>query len=222
LINVSGSTTINANSGNKFTVYINGTPTNWSSATSNNWNIMSWSTVTGFSADAFAVNTASFGVPAAGNWAFSNTGGYLNLAYTAATTADWNGGTGVWSTGFSATPTDGYGVTYYGAGGTSTNNIAAASLGSLASITFNGSAGAYTLNANSGSSGYDASSRLTVTGGIANDSTADQTINLALDLTGAVSATSGNITLGGSIANNSGITLVGDKNITLNEPFQVV
>jgi autotransporter-associated beta strand protein len=217
LINVSGSTTINANSGNKFTVYISGTPTNWSSATSNNWNIMSWSTVTGFSADAFAVNTASFGVPAAGNWAFSNTGGYLNLAYTAATTADWNGGSGNWSTGFGATPTDGYGVTYYGAGGTSTNNIAAASLSSLASITFNGSAGAYTLNANSGSSGYDASSRLTVTGGIANDSTADQTINLALDLTGAVSATSGNITLGGSIANNSGITLVGDKNIALNE-----
>ncbi|NDG71091.1 MAG: hypothetical protein EBY32_07245, partial [Proteobacteria bacterium] len=217
LINVSGSTTINANSGNKFTVYINGTPTNWSSATSNNWNIMSWSTVTGFSADAFAVNTASFGVPAAGTWAFSNTGGYLNLAYTAATTADWNGGSGNWSSGFGATPTDGYGVTYYGAGGTSTNNIAAASLSSLASITFNGSAGAYTLNANSGSSGYDASSRLTVTGGIANDSTADQTINLALDLTGAVSATSGNITLGGSIANNSGFTLVGNKNITIND-----
>ena len=216
-INVSGNTTITANSGNKFTVYINGTPTNWSSSTSGSWNIIDWGSVTGFDADAFAVNTASFGVPAAGTWAFSNTGGYLNLAYTAATTADWNGGTGVWSTGFSATPTNGYGVTYYGAGGTSANDIAAASLGSLASITFNGTAGAYTLNANSGSSGYDGSSRLTVTGGIANDSTADQTINLALDLTGAVSATGGNITLGGSIANSSGITLVGNKNITINE-----
>jgi hypothetical protein len=166
LITVGGGTgaaTISATSGNKFTIYISGNPTGWDTNTAYDWNIIDWGTVTGFDANAFAVDTTGFtGTAPVGTWTFSNTAGYLNLAYTVATDPIWSGASGNWTTGFSPALTTGNkSITFAGAaGGTATNDIASGTVGSVASITFNSTAGAYTLAANTGSAGYDTASAL--------------------------------------------------------------
>jgi fibronectin-binding autotransporter adhesin len=97
-----------------------------------------------------------------------------------------------------------------------TNNIASGSLTSVGSITFSGN-GAYTLQANSGSSGFDAASALQLNGNIINNSAATQTINLALtsNSTRVYDAAVGNITIGNAIIGTGGLTKNGTGTLTL-------
>ncbi|NDC10545.1 MAG: hypothetical protein EBZ75_14640, partial [Oxalobacteraceae bacterium] len=164
LLSVTNALTINATSGNKFTVAITGSPTGWAPSTSQTWNIMNYgSLANAFDASVFDYTTSLVG---AGTWSFTNnsTSKFIGLTYTVSSTSIWTGGAGNWSSGFSTTPVNANALVFSGAGGTATNNIASGSLTSLTTITINSTAGSYTLAANSGSSGFDASTPLTITG----------------------------------------------------------
>jgi autotransporter-associated beta strand protein len=218
-----GLLTVNSTSGSTFTIAItsSGAPSNWNYQTSNqSWDIITYGSVSGFDGTKFSINATAFGGTlggAASTWALVNTGSALRLTYTFIGDATWAGGAADWSTGFSPAITNGANATFTGGGGTITNNIASATLGSLGALTFNSTAGAYTLNADSGSSGYDAASAFTLGGNIVNNSTATQTINLALtsSATRVYDAASGNLVIGGAIAGNGGLTKNGSNKLTL-------
>jgi autotransporter-associated beta strand protein len=75
-------------------------------------------------------------------------------------------------------------------------------------LTFNNTAGAFVLNGNA----------INLGGGITNNSSSLQTINLALNLTGnrTINAASGNITVNGVISGSGGIEMAGNNTLTLN------
>ena len=208
----SGTATISATPGSKFTIYVTSTgiPTGWSPGSSGNWDIIDWGTVTGFDSNAFAIDTSGFGGVLSGTWSVSNTGGFLNLAYAGVAVPTWNGGTGNWSAGFTQTPVNADNIFFAGSSAaTATNNISSATLNTVANITFESTAGAFTLAANSGSAGYDASSALAITGFILNSSNADQTLNTALSFGGnsTIYASSGNLIFSGPLANAQTLTI---------------
>ncbi|MEN9468967.1 MAG: toxins and related Ca2+-binding domain [Verrucomicrobiota bacterium] len=218
----SGLLTIGATSGSKFTIAIasSGTPTNWDYTSSGQtWDIITYGSLSGFSADKFAFDTSAFGgsVTPDSSWALSDTGSALRLTYTyAATTPTWNGASGNWSTGFSPGITSGANATFAGAGGTATNNILSGNLSSVGTILFSGT-GAYTLQANSGSAGYDAASAMAIGSGITNTSSGTQTIDLALSFASnqTISADSGMIVIGGPISGAGSLTKQGANALTL-------
>lgn len=198
----SGNATINATPASKFTIHVLGNPTGWNPDTSYLWNIIDWGAVTGFDANAFAVDTTGFtGAAPIGIWSLANSDGFLKIGYFVGDPA-WSGGAGNWSTGFFPPLTNGANVSFTGAGGTSTNDIAAATITSIGSLTFNAGSGAFTLQANPGSSGYNASTPLTLGGDVTNNSTSTQTLALALDLPAArtFQTSPGNIVLTGPIS----------------------
>jgi len=225
LINVgggTGATTINANSDSRFTIFVNGnTPSNFTNTNSYAWNIIDWGTVTGFSASAFTVDASAFiGADPAATWSVANTAGYLQLLYTYATgTPTYSAGTGNWNGNFSPTLTNTSDAIFDGATGgtaTATNNYAFGTIGTIGTLTFNSTAGAYTLAANSDASGFSTTQRLTI-GDIENNSTATQTLNLHLNVTTAhtFNATAGDLVFGETIATAGTITLGGDNDFTL-------
>ena len=198
------STTIGATSGDKFTIFLTGNPTNWSPATtySAGWNILQWGTLNSvFDANAFTVNTNNFtGATPTGTWAFSSTGGFLNLSYAAPSSAGiWTAAGGNWSTASNwqgnAVPSNASPLEFNGSGGASTNDSA---LTGIAGITFNSGAGSYTLDGTA----------LNITGGITNNSSTTQTVAIALTMAGAQTLNAGaaNLTISGSL-DNAGNTL---------------
>lgn len=198
----SGNATITATPASKFTIHVLGNPTGWNPSTSYLWNIIDWGAVTGFNANAFAVDTTGFtGAAPIGIWSLANSDGFLKMGYFVGD-PEWSGGAGNWSAGFTPPLTNGANITFTGAGGTSTNDIAAATITSIGSLTFNPGSGAFTLQANPGSSGYNASTPLTLGGDITNNSSSTQTLTLALDLpaTRTFQTSPGNIVLTGPIS----------------------
>ena len=198
----SGNATITATAASKFTIHVLGNPTGWNPSTSYLWDIIDWGAVTGFDANAFAVDTTGFtGAAPIGIWSLANSDGFLKLGYFVGD-PEWSGGAGNWSAGFTPPLTNGANISFTGAGGTSTNDIAAATITSIGSLTFNAGSGAFTLQANPGSSGYDASTPLTLGGNVTNNSSSSQTLTLALDLpaTRTFQTSPGNIVLTGPIS----------------------
>jgi outer membrane autotransporter protein len=196
-----GNATLTAAPADKFTIFVLGNPTGWEPSVSYSWNIIDWGGVTGFDANAFAVDLSGFGGAAPiGVWSLVNSGGFLKLGY-AVGNPDWTGGSGNWSNGFTPPLSSGATLVYSGGGGTSINDIPAATLSSIGSISFSPGAGAYTLAANPGSAGHNASTPLILGGNITNNSTATQTIQLALEISGqsTIQAASGNIILTGPV-----------------------
>ena len=218
----SGLLTIGATSGSKFTIAIasSGVPANWDYTSSGQtWDIITYGSLSGFSADKFAFDDSAFAgsLTSDSAWALSDTGSALRLTYTyTATTPTWSGSSGNWSSGFNPLVTSGADAIFAGSGGTATNNILSGNLSSVGSLIFSGT-GAYTLQANSGAAGYNAASALAIGSGITNNSSGAQTINLALSFAAnqTISANSGDIIIGGPIAGAGGITKEGANALTL-------
>ena len=122
----------------------------------------------------------------------------------------WNGaaGNGNWSPGtnWSTAPANGNNLVFSGTTQTSTSNN---SLTSVGAITFDGTAGAFSLSGNA----------LTAAGGITNFSASTQTVNLNLTLSAAQQFGAfggGGLTINGTVANGgNALTLNGPSNMTL-------
>ncbi|MEN9468779.1 MAG: hypothetical protein RL630_512 [Verrucomicrobiota bacterium] len=207
----SGNATITATPASKFTIHVLGNPTGWNPSTSYLWDIIDWGVVTGFDANAFAVDTTGFtGVAPIGIWSLANSDGFLKLGYFVGD-PKWSGGSGNWSTGFLPPLANGSNMEFTGTGGTSTNDISAATINSIGSLTFTAGSGAFTLRANPSSSGHDASAPLTLGGNVTNNSSATQTLALALDLpaTRTFQTSPGNIVLNGPVSGTGSLIKTG-------------
>jgi len=228
--NSTGAFTINATSGNKFNINLwtlsgidpdeNGNALNFSAGNNYTWTLGTFSSISGFSADAFTINTGAFN----GTGGFANTFGAgvfsidtnatsLLLVYTAPVIEDefdWSAGNGNWSAGGNwtnnaAPPATGAKIYFSGAGGLSTNNVAT----SIDGLTFRSGAGAYTVEGDAVAIGAF---------GVVNESTALQTVDLNLTLAAsqAFNAASGNLAIGGSVALGANtLTVTGGEDTTI-------
>ncbi|NDG72635.1 MAG: hypothetical protein EBY32_15335, partial [Proteobacteria bacterium] len=224
-INATGLLTIGSNATSTFAIAItsSGNPSNWIYTTSNqSWDIIDYGTINGFNASYFTLNTSAFqgDLDAQSSaWALTDTGSTLRLTYTyTANTPTYTGGTGNWSTGFSPAITTGGNATFAGLGGTATNDIASATLSSIGSLTFDG-INSYTLGANSGSAGYNSASAIAIGGGVTNNSTVTQTINIATSFAAnqTIAGNTGSLVFGGNVAvaANATLTVVGNSSTTI-------
>ena len=82
--NGSGTVTIDATSVSNFTIYPKGNPTGFDQNTSYSWTIAAAGTLSGFSADKFAVDTSLFTPAYGGTWSVSDVSGNLTLVYATA------------------------------------------------------------------------------------------------------------------------------------------
>ena len=223
-INATGLLSIGSNATSTFTIAItsSGAPANWNYATTNQtWDILDYGTISGFNASYFTLNSTAFGgdLTPDSSWVLTDTGSTLRLTYTyILNTPTYAGGTGVWSTGFTPAITNSANAIFFGTGGTATNDIASGTLSGIGSLTFDGT-NSYTLEANSGSAGYNAATALAIGGTIVNNSSAVQTINLATSFAAnqTINANTGGIVIGGDMAVATGATLtvVGSNSTTL-------
>ena len=223
-LNATGLLTIGSNATSTFTIAItsSGAPANWNYATTNQtWDILDYGTISGFNASYFTLNSTAFGgdLTPDSSWSLTDTGSALRLTYNyTQNTPTYDGATGIWSTGFTPAITNSANAVFFGTGGTATNDIASATLSGIGSLTFDGT-NSYTLEANSGSAGYNSASALAIGGTIVNNSSAVQTINLATSFAAnqTINANTGGIVVGGNIAVASGaaLTVVGSNNTTM-------
>jgi fibronectin-binding autotransporter adhesin len=227
--NSTGAFTINATSGNKFNINLwtlsgiapdaNGNALNFNAATTQTWTLGTFGSISGFSADAFSINTfatngtGGFANTATGTFSINTNSTSLLLVYTAPVLSDefdWSGGSGNWNTGGNwtngvAPPATGAKIYYSGGGGLSTNNVATAIQG----LTFRSGASAYTLEGNALSIGAL---------GIVNLSASTQTVNLALTLSDSVSfnAQAGGLSFGGAVTLGANtLTVTGAENTSI-------
>src|ERR1035437_1397889 len=131
----------------------------------------------------------------------------LGVQSAQAATETWTGATATWNTagnwtGTNLPPISGDALSFgaAGAGGTTLNNDLTSTGFTVAGITFNSGASAYTIGGNA----------FTLTSGVTNSSTAAQIINDAITLSGAqsfnASSAAGTLTFGGTIS-GTGVTL---------------
>ena len=223
-INATGLLTIGSNATSTFKIAItsSGAPTNWDYTTTNQtWDIINYGSISGFNASYFTLNSTAFGgdLTPDSSWSLVDTGSALRLTYAyTQNTPTYTGSTGNWSTGFSPAITNSANAIFVGAGGTATNDIASGTLSSIGTLTFDGS-NSYTLEAASGSAGYNSASALAIGGTIANNSLAVQTINLATSFAAnqTINANTGGLVIGGNVSIGTGaiLSVVGSNNTTI-------
>lgn len=213
-------TTVSANSTSRITIDINGSPSGWGARDSWSGTIIgigsgSNATFTSGNASVFSFDTSGFTGRVVGDWSVRSIPGALQLEYIPSTVSTWNATTsGNWTTGFNDPPRNGYSL-LFGNGGniTSTNDLPAGDLTRTQGITFNATAGNYTLNALTGSSGSNAATALFMAGDIANESESLQTIDLALSTNSSIAFesanTTGSLVFAGGVVNNSTLRLTG-------------
>ncbi|MFM6132411.1 MAG: beta strand repeat-containing protein, partial [Sphaerospermopsis kisseleviana] len=215
LLSVTGATTVSSTAGTPFTIFMTGTwaASGFLNSGSYSWMIIDGASSSGFEADKLALDTAGFtGGTATGTFSFSESSGNIFLSYAAPVTSTiytWNVGAGAWSSGGNWTnttpPTEGASIIFAGAGGSSTNNQVSA----IAGLTFsNAATGSYTIEGNA----------LTISNGIANNSSSAQTVNnnLTLGAPQIFNAAAGNLTVGGTVDNDgNALTVDGTFNVAL-------
>jgi autotransporter-associated beta strand protein len=228
-ISSSGTLTINATSGNKFNVNLwtlsgtnpdtNGPAAGFNGFTSGTFTLGTFASISDFAADKFNIVTGSangtggFANAFAGTFSLAQSGGTLNLVYTAPVISAWDytatGGT--WSTAGNwnpaTVPSGTAALTFTGAGGgTTTNDI---SLDKATGITFAAGAGGYTITGGPITVGAS---------GITNDSGNTQAFSANVALVGPTSftAAAGGLTFSGTVdtAGNA-LTVTGSSNTTL-------
>jgi fibronectin-binding autotransporter adhesin len=225
-----GAFTINATSGNKFNINlwtlssispsdVNGAAVDFLGTSNYTWTLGTFSSISGFSADAFSINTfatngtGGFANPFTGTFSINTNSTSLLLVYTAPVLGDefdWSGGSAAWTnaaswTNNAAPPATGAKIYYSGAGGLSTNNVATAING----LTFRSGAGAYTVTGDALSLGNL---------GIVNLSTATQTVNLGLTLLAdqSFNAANGELAFGGTVdLDTFTLTVTGTEDTTM-------
>jgi fibronectin-binding autotransporter adhesin len=209
-----GAFTINSTSLDKFNINlwtlsdinpdVNGGALNFNTAEDFTWTLGTFGSISGFSADVFAINTFStngtggFVNSFNGTFSINTNSTSLLLVYTAPVLGDeydWSGGSGTWSTAgnwtnSAAPPATGAKIYFSGDGGNSTNNAVSTE---VTGITFRTGAGAYVVEG-------DALSISNI--GIANNSAALQTVTLDLTLidNSIFNAAAGDLAIGGAIA----------------------
>lgn len=155
--------------------------------------------------------------PASGGTAFFTLDN-MSLEYVVDTlpVARWTGGSGEWTTGFSPAFYQEAPVEFSGAGGNVTNNVATNGT-AVGAMTFAPGAGSYTLTAASGASGESTNNPLIIAGNILNNSTATQTLGLAVELAanGPVDTAVGNIVAAGSVSGSVGLIKQGAQTLVL-------
>ena len=223
-INATGLLTVGSNATSTFKIAItsSGAPTNWNYTTTNQtWDIINYGSISGFNASYFTLNSTAFGgdLSVDSTWSLVDTGSALRLTYSyTQNTPTYTGSSGNWSTGFSPAITNSANAIFVGAGGTATNDIASGTLSSIGTLTFDGS-NSYTLEAASGSAGYNSASALAIGGTIVNNSSAVQTINLATSFAAnqTINANTGGLVIGGSVSIGTGaiLSVVGSNNTTI-------
>jgi fibronectin-binding autotransporter adhesin len=223
-INATGLLTIGSNATSTFKIAItsSGAPTNWDYTTTNQtWDIIDYGSISGFNASHFSLNSTAFGgdLSVDSSWSLVDTGSALRLTYTyTQNTPTYTGASGNWSTGFSPSLDNTENAVFVGVGGTATNDIASGTLSSIGTLTFGGS-NSYTLEAASGSAGYNSAAALAIGGTIVNNSAAVQTINLATSFAAnqTINANTGGLVIGGNVSIGTGaiLTVVGSNNTTI-------
>lgn len=226
-----GAFTINASSENKFNINLwtlsgispdeNGSALNFVAAENFTWTLGTFGSISGFSADVFAINTFStngtsgFANVFNGTFSINTNSTSLLLVYTAPVLGDeydWSGGSGNWSgsgnwTNNAAPPATGAKIYFSGAGGNSTNNSVSTE---ITGITFRADAGAYVVEG-------DALSISNI--GIVNNSAVLQSIDLDLTLVDSsiFNAAAGDLAFGGTLAlGGNTLSVGGAENTDLN------
>ena len=206
---------------------VSGPAQSFSFTTSGTYMIGTFSTISGFSADAFSINTsATNGTggfsgfdPAIGGFTLFSTGTSIGLVYTHTPPSSYSyvGTTGTWSDTANWSPVDSpegvASIIFSGPGGTATNDLVSGTganeLTSVSSLTFTGSAGGYTIAGNALTLGAS---------GIVNDSPVTQTIQngITLGTDASLAANTAGLAFSGTVNNAGfGLTVTGSGNSSL-------